>query len=122
MTAAVAAFSLTNPAATVPTPADETRADVFALKATDMDLFEVEAARLVATRSTNVQVKAFAKKMDTAHTKSTAGLTAAMIVTTIAMASIAVLSALDALDPDALTPREALAMLYELKILGKGKA
>ena len=34
----------------------------------------------------------------------------------------AVLAALDALDPDALTPREALAMLYELKILGKGKA
>jgi DNA mismatch repair protein MutS len=34
----------------------------------------------------------------------------------------AVLASLDALDPDALTPREALAMLYELKILGKGKA
>ncbi|MDP1554554.1 MAG: DNA mismatch repair protein MutS, partial [Hyphomonas sp.] len=34
----------------------------------------------------------------------------------------AVLAALDALDPDALTPREALGMLYELKILGKGKA
>jgi DNA mismatch repair protein MutS len=34
----------------------------------------------------------------------------------------AVLTALDALDPDALTPREALAMLYELKNLGKGKA
>ncbi|MFN7164071.1 MAG: DNA mismatch repair protein MutS [Hyphomonas sp.] len=34
----------------------------------------------------------------------------------------AVLSALEALDPDALTPREALAMLYELKSLGKGKA
>ncbi|MDP3461090.1 MAG: DNA mismatch repair protein MutS [Hyphomonas sp.] len=33
----------------------------------------------------------------------------------------AVLAALDALDPDALTPREALAMLYEMKILGKGK-
>lgn len=33
----------------------------------------------------------------------------------------AVLAALDALDPDALTPREAMAMLYELKALGKGK-
>ncbi|PTS91508.1 MULTISPECIES: DUF4142 domain-containing protein [unclassified Caulobacter] len=67
-----------NPAATVPTPADETRADVFALKAADMDLFEIEAAKLVATRSTNVQVKAFAKTMEAAHTKSTAGLTAAI--------------------------------------------
>ena len=36
--------------------------------------------------------------------------------------ALAVLSALDALDPDTLTPREALAILYELKILGKGKA
>jgi len=33
----------------------------------------------------------------------------------------AVFAALDALDPDALSPREALAALYELKALGKGK-
>jgi DNA mismatch repair protein MutS len=33
-----------------------------------------------------------------------------------------VLAALDALDPDALSPREALAALYELKALGKGKS
>jgi DNA mismatch repair protein MutS len=34
----------------------------------------------------------------------------------------AVLAALEVLDPDALSPREALAALYELKALGKGKA
>ena len=33
----------------------------------------------------------------------------------------AVLAALDALDPDALSPRDALAALYELKALGKEK-
>lgn len=34
----------------------------------------------------------------------------------------AILARLGAIDPDALTPREALQMLYELKALGKGEA
>ncbi len=34
----------------------------------------------------------------------------------------ATLAALDALDPDAMTPRDALAALYDLKAMGKGKA
>lgn len=67
-----------NPAATVPTPADETKADVFAMKAAASDMFEIEAAKLAATRSTNVQVKAFAKKMETAHTKSSDALKTAI--------------------------------------------
>jgi DNA mismatch repair protein MutS len=33
----------------------------------------------------------------------------------------ATLAALDALDPDAMTPRDALAALYDLKAMGKGK-
>ena len=67
-----------NPAATVPTMADETKADVFAMKAADSDMFEVEAAKLALKRSTNAEVKAFAKKMQTAHTLSTEGLKAAI--------------------------------------------
>ena len=61
-----------NPAATVPTPADETKADVFAMKAADSDMFEVAAAKLAATRSTNPSVKKFAAAMEKAHMASTA--------------------------------------------------
>jgi len=67
-----------NPAATVPTPADETKADVFAAKAADSDMFEVEAAKLAAKRSTNAEVKKFAVMMEKAHGKSTESLKAAI--------------------------------------------
>lgn len=67
-----------NPAATVPTPADETKADVFAMKAADSDMFEVEAAKLAAKRSTNAEVKKFAGMMEKAHMKSTESLKAAI--------------------------------------------
>jgi putative membrane protein len=67
-----------NPAATVPTPADETKADVFALKAADSDLFEVEAAKLAAKRSTNAEIKKFAVAMEKAHAKSTESRKAAI--------------------------------------------
>ena len=66
-----------NPAATVPTVADETKADVFAMKAADMNMFEIESAKLAASRSTNAQVKAFADKM-AAHSKVGDGLKAAI--------------------------------------------
>ncbi|NQE62468.1 DUF4142 domain-containing protein [Caulobacter sp. RHG1] len=67
-----------NPAATVPTPADETKADVFAAKAADSDMFEVEAAKLAATRSTNPSVKKFAAAMEKAHTATSTELKAAI--------------------------------------------
>jgi len=67
-----------NPAATVPTPADETKADVFVAKAAASDMFEIEAAKLATKRSTNAEVKKFAAMMVTAHTKSTESLKAAI--------------------------------------------
>ena len=67
-----------NPAATVPTPSDETKADVFVAKAAASDMFEIEAAKLAAKRSTNAEIKAFAAKMEKAHTKTTEDLKAAI--------------------------------------------
>jgi putative membrane protein len=63
-----------NPAATVPTPANESTAPVFVEKAGQSDMFEIEAAKIAETRATNPQVKAFAKEMITAHTASSAAL------------------------------------------------
>lgn len=81
-----------NPAATVPTMADETKADVFAMKAADMTLFEIEAAKLAASRSTNAEVKAFAKKMETAHGKTSDSLKAAIAASGAAITVPTVLS------------------------------
>lgn len=81
-----------NPAATVPTMADETKADVFAMKAADMTLFEIEAAKLAASRSTNAEVKAFAKKMETAHGKTGDSLKAAIAASGAAITVPTVLS------------------------------
>ena len=67
-----------NPAATVPTPADETKADVFVMKAADSDMFEIEAAKLAASRSTNASVKKFAAMMDKAHKATSAELKSAI--------------------------------------------
>jgi putative membrane protein len=92
-----------NPAATVPTPADETKADVFAAKAADSDLFEVEAAKLAAKRSTNAEVKKFAAMMETAHTKSTASLKAAIAASGAAITLPTALSADAQEDLDDLT-------------------
>ena len=74
-----------NPAATVPTLADETKADVFAVKLADSDLFELEAAKLAATRSTNPSVKAFAMMMETAHKKTSDGLKSAISASGVAI-------------------------------------
>ncbi len=63
-----------NPAATVPTPSDETKADVFAAS----DMFEIEAAKIAAKRSTNPSVKTFAANMQKAHMKTTEELKAAI--------------------------------------------
>lgn len=81
-----------NPAATVPTMADETKADVFALKAADLNMFEIEAAKLAASRSTNAEVKAFAAKMETAHGKTGDSLKAAIAASGAAITVPAMLS------------------------------
>jgi putative membrane protein len=74
-----------NPAATVPTPSDETKADVFAAKAADSDMFEIEAAKLAATRSTNPAVKKFAAMMEKAHTATSAELKSAIAASGVAI-------------------------------------
>ncbi|KRA56180.1 hypothetical protein ASD79_17630 [Caulobacter sp. Root655] len=80
-----------NPAATVPTPADETKADVFVAKAAASDMFEIDAAKLAAKRSTNPDVKAFAGKMEKAHAKSTEALKAAIAASGAALTPPAML-------------------------------
>ncbi|MGR4862606.1 DUF4142 domain-containing protein [Caulobacter sp. LARHSG274] len=67
-----------NPTATVPTPSDETKAATFVEKAAASDMYEIEAAKLAAKRSANAEVKAFAAKMEKAHTKTTEDLKAAI--------------------------------------------
>ena len=67
-----------NPAATVPTPSDETKAATFVAKAAATDMYEIEAAKLAAKRSTNAEVKKFAAMMEKAHTKTTEDLKAAI--------------------------------------------
>ena len=63
-----------NPAATVPTPANEATAVDFVPKAAASDMFEVELAKVAQKRATNAEVKKFAGEMITAHTKTTADL------------------------------------------------
>ncbi len=67
-----------HPAATIPTPANEAAAPDFVEKAAVSDMFEVEASKVAEKRSANPDVKAFAKMMISAHTKSTAALKAAI--------------------------------------------
>ena len=57
-----------NPSATVPTMADETKAADFVMKAADSNMFEIEAGKLAAQRSSNAEVKKFANMMVDAHT------------------------------------------------------
>lgn len=75
-TAAVAPDA--NPAATIPTPTDETSAPAFVEKAAASDMFEIEAGRIALDRATNPEVKAFAQMMVDGHTKTTADLKAAI--------------------------------------------
>lgn len=63
-----------NPAATVPTPANESKAVDFVPKAAASDMFEVQAAKIAQKRSSSADIKKFAGEMVAAHTKSTAGL------------------------------------------------
>ena len=67
-----------NPAATVPTMADESKAPDFVAKAVANDMYEIEAAQIALKRSTNAEVKAFAKMMADGHTLTMEGLKAAI--------------------------------------------
>ncbi len=67
-----------NPAATIPTPANEAAAPDFVQKAAASDMFEVESSKVALKRSTNADVKAFARMMIKAHTQTTAALKAAI--------------------------------------------
>lgn len=60
-----------HPAATIPTPANETNAQDYVTKAALADMMEVQAAKVAGDRSSNADVKAFAKEMVADHTKST---------------------------------------------------
>lgn len=67
-----------NPAATVPTPADEAAAPDFVTKAAASNMFEIQAAQLAVNRSNDDQVKAFAQQMIDDHTKAGNDLQAAI--------------------------------------------
>ena len=82
-----------NPAATVPTPADETKADVFAMKAADSDMFEIEAAKLAQTRSANASIKKFAATMEKAHKATSEELKSAVAASGAAITLPTTLSA-----------------------------
>jgi putative membrane protein len=67
-----------HPAATVPTPANESKAVDFVPKAAASDMFEVQSSQAALKMSKNADIKMFAKMMIDAHTKSTADLKAAI--------------------------------------------
>jgi putative membrane protein len=82
-----------NPSATVPTPSDETKAATFVEKAAATDMYEIEAAKVAAKRSTNAEVKKFAAMMEKAHTKTTEDLKAAIAASGAALTPPAALPA-----------------------------
>lgn len=63
-----------HPAATIPTPANEAKAPDFVEKAALGDMFEVQSSQIALKRTKNAEIKAFAKMMVAAHTKTTADL------------------------------------------------
>ncbi len=77
-TATAAATPDANPAATVPTMANEAAAPDYVAKAAAGDMLEIETSKIALTRATDPKVKAFARMMIDAHTKSTADLKAAL--------------------------------------------
>lgn len=82
-----------NPAATIPTPANEAAAPDFVEKAAISDMFEVESSKVALTRSNNSEVKRFAQMMIDAHTKSTNDLKAAIAASGLAITPPAALPA-----------------------------
>lgn len=69
-----AATPSAHPGATVLSADDETKAPTFTAKAAASDQFEIQASKLALQRSSNPEVKRFARMMIDAHTKTTAQL------------------------------------------------
>ena len=67
-----------NPAATLPTPADEASAPDFVRLAAQNDLFEIQSSELALERAQNPQVRAFAQEMIEAHRRTTRDLQTAI--------------------------------------------
>ncbi|MDP1875520.1 DUF4142 domain-containing protein [Phenylobacterium sp.] len=70
-----------NPAATIPTPADETAAPDFARLAAQSDMLEIQSSQLAVERAQDAEVKAFAQMMVEAHTQTTRDLNTAIQAT-----------------------------------------
>jgi putative membrane protein len=67
-----------NPAATIPTPANEASVPDFVAKAAASNMYEIEAAKLAQAKAKNAEVKKFAAMMVADHTKSSADLNKAI--------------------------------------------
>ena len=67
-----------HPASTVLTPSNETNAQDYVTKAAHADMLEVAAAKVALDRSSNADVKAFAREMVADHTKSSDELKSAL--------------------------------------------
>lgn len=70
-----------NPAATVPTMADEASAPDFVRLAAQSDMLEIQSSQMAVERAQNAEVKAFAQMMVDAHTKTTRDLKTAVEAT-----------------------------------------
>ncbi len=97
-----------NPAATIPTPTDETSAPEFVEKAAASDMFEVEAGKIAMQRSANAQVKAFAQMMVDGHTKTTADLKTAIAASGLTIT------------PPAMLPDDKSTALADLRAVDAG--
>lgn len=74
-----------NPAATIPTPANEAAAPDFVAKAVASDIFEIDSSRVALEKSPSADVKKFAQEMIDAHSKSGADLKAALTTSGLAI-------------------------------------
>ncbi|HQT52447.1 MAG: DUF4142 domain-containing protein [Phenylobacterium sp.] len=101
----VAADQAAMPAADVApaAPAAVTMATDFVPMAAASDMFEIEAAKVAQTKSTNAEVKKFAAEMIAAHTKSSADL------------KKAIADSGQTMTPPAALPADKQAMLDSLK-------
>jgi putative membrane protein len=67
-----------NPAATIPTPADETAAPDFVRLAAQSDMLEIQSSQLAVERAQDSEVKSFAQMMVEAHAQTTQDLKTAV--------------------------------------------
>lgn len=67
-----------NPAATIPTLADEASAPDFSRMAAQSDMLEIQSSQLAGERAQDSEVKAFAQMMVDAHTQTTQNLKTAI--------------------------------------------